>query len=297
MTLAEIVTMWIDCKSLTRAPSTIDGYRRLARLYVDTAGCAGTPVDQLAEGDMIALLQPLLSRGCTRQARLLQVLVRAALQGSLRRGELMRNPMDSIDRVKHKSKLTAWLTVDQARQLISSSQERGDPYMIAWVLMICCGLRRGEVLGLRWQDIDLERCILHISRQRVRVDGAVRTTRPKSDAGVRDIPIADHIAALLRPLATTGDVLPGATDKSIRDALDAAIRAAGVPRVTPHGLRHTMAAAAAGGGVPIKILQQLMGHAHYTTTADIYAHVDQAPRKSAAEEIATLVLGARLEIA
>ncbi|MGX8706660.1 MAG: tyrosine-type recombinase/integrase [bacterium] len=80
-------------------------------------------------------------------------------------------------------------------------------------------------------------------------------------------------------------------------ALDNAIKRAGVPRVTPHGLRHSMASAAAAEDVSIKTLQVLLGHAHYSTTADIYTHVDQHTGKAAAKTIAKAVIPARLEIA
>lgn len=81
------------------------------------------------------------------------------------------------------------------------------------------------------------------------------------------------------------------------DALDRAIKLAGVPRVTPHGLRHSMASAAAAKGIDIKTTQQIMGHAHYTTTADIYTHVDQSAGREAAKNIAVALIPARLEIA
>ena len=80
------------------------------------------------------------------------------------------------------------------------------------------------------------------------------------------------------------------------DALDRALIRADLPRVTLHGLRHTMAAVAAEEDVQVKILQSLMGHAHYQTTADIYAHVNQRPRIEAARTIVRALIGARLEI-
>lgn len=251
----------------------------------------------LADVDMIDLLRPLIERGCTRQAQLLQVLMTAALRDAVRRHELTWSPMDSIEHIKHQSRMTAWLTVDQAAKLLQSSQAAGDKYFVAWLLMLCCGLRRGEMLGLRWDDIDYDRQLLHIERQRIRVDGKTIISRPKSRASVRDIPLDEHIITLLRlQNRATGAILEGVSAKMLQDALDAALIAAEVPRVTLHGLRHTMAATAAGEGVPIKILQGLMGHAHYQTTADIYAHVDQLPRRHAAQSIASRLLGARLEI-
>ena len=297
MNLTDSVTRWITARSLNRAPSTISGYNRLCRLYIAPTAVGAVEVADLTDTHMIALLSPLIDRGCTRQAQLLQTLVSATLKAAVRRQELNHNPMDEVERVQHHSRVTPWLSVEQARLLLSSSAQAGDPYYLAWLLMLCCGLRRGEVLALRWTDIDEDRQLLHIQRQRVTVDRRPLITRPKSATSVRDIPLDDHLLSILRLHRGAGeDVLPTCTPSKLAEGLDRALARADLPRVTPHGLRHTMAAVAAGDGVPVKVLQSLMGHAHYQTTADIYAHVDQAPRISAAKLISHTLISTRLEI-
>jgi integrase len=295
--LSDCVAAWIDARALSRAPSTISGYRRLHRLYIANTRVGGMALSDLDGSDMIELLSPLIQRGCTRQAQLLQVLVSAALRQAVRRRALSWSPMDEVERVSHASRLTPWLTIDQARQLLSSSAAAGDPYYIAWLLMLCCGLRRGEMLALRWSDIDRQRAVLHVQRQRVDVDGRSLITRPKSRSSVRDVPLdAAVLAHIPVHQGRDDEVLPSVTRAMLAGALDRAILRAGVPRVTLHGLRHTMAATAAGDGVSVKVLQSLMGHAHYQTTADIYAHVDTRPRIEAAHAISSSLLSARLEI-
>lgn len=297
MKLSKMVENWIERKSINRAPSTISGYRTLLRKYIEPTEIGQTEASQLEDTDMIELLRPLIEAGHTRQAQLLQILVVAVYRDGVRRRVLQYNPMDTVEKVQHIAKSTAWLTVEQAQKLLSSSMANNDPLFIAWLLMLCCGLRRGEVLGLRWTDIDYDRAVLHVQRQKIRVEGVVRVTRPKSAASVRDIPLEDHLLALLRlKRCGDGDILDGVTDVQLHDGLDRALIVAGVPRVTLHGLRHTMAAVAAGEGVSIKILQTLMGHAHYQTTADVYSHVNQAPRRMASEIIARCFVGTRLEI-
>lgn len=292
-----MVKAWIDARALNRAPSTVYGYRTLHKKYIQPTTVGGMEATDLDESDMIALIRPLIEAGHTRQAQLLQILVSAVLKDAVRRREIAYNPMDGIERIKHQSKQTAWLTVDQAKRLLEISQANKDPLYLAWLLMLCCGLRRGELLGLRWTDIDWGRQLLHIERQRLRIDGHIIITRPKSAASVREIPLDAHLLALLRLYRRgDGDIMQGVSEIMLHEGLDRALIAAGLPRITLHGLRHTMAAVAAGEGVPIKILQGLMGHAHYQTTADIYAHVDQKPRRMAAESIAFQLIGTRLEI-
>lgn len=297
MSLSELVAAWISAKSINLAPSTVSGYWCLYRLYVAGTEAGRTDVADLDGSDMITLLKPLLMRGCTRQAQLLQTLVSAALKQAVRKRVICWNPMDEVDRVKHRSKVSPWLTVDQARQLLTSSAEARDPFYIAWLLMLCCGLRRGEMLALRWSDIDEARGVLHVQRQRLEVDRQSIVTRPKSLNSIRDIPLDDDLLSLLRlNIGPTDDILSGVSPKTLAEALDRALQRAQLPRVTLHGLRHTMAAVAAEDGVEVKILQSLMGHAHYQTTADIYAHVNQRPRIEAARLISHTLIGTRLEI-
>lgn len=297
MRFDDYVSSWINAR-LNLAPSTLSGYRTLHRLYIAGTRVGGIPVEDLDGSDMIELLRPLLDRGCTRQAQLLQVLVSAVLRQAVRKRVIYWSPMDEVDHVKHCSKVTPWLTIDQARQLLISSAEAKDPYHIAWLLMLCCGLRRGEMLALRWSDIDEARQQLHIVRQEITIDGVTMVTRPKSNTSVRDIPLCDDLLSLLRLNYPGGDgiIIQGATRWTLSEALDRALQRAQLPRVTLHGLRHTMASVAAEDGVQVKILQSLMGHAHYQTTADIYAHVNQRPRMEAARMIARSIIPPRLEI-
>lgn len=297
MLLKDCVKSWIDARTLSRAPSTISGYNRLYRLYIVDTRVGGMVLDDLDGSDMIELLSPLIRRGCTRQAQLLQILVSAALRQAVRKRLLTWSPMDEVEKVGHVSKLSAWLTVDQARQLLASSAAAGDPYYVAWLLMLCCGLRRGEMLGLRWSDIDRGRRLLHVERQKIEIDGEVLITRPKSACSVRDIPLNEMLLNRI-PLhrGRDADILPRVSRSMLAHALDLAIIRADVPRVTLHGLRHTMAATAAEDSISVKVLQTLLGHAHFQTTADIYAHVNETPRIQAIQAISESLLSARLEI-
>lgn len=297
MLLSELVAEWITARSINLAPSTVSGYKTLYRLYIQQTRVGGMPIKELDGSDMIELLAPLISRGCTRQAQLLQVLVSAALKSAIARRLICWSPMDEVDRVKHSPHMSAWLTVDQAKQLLTTSAAAEDPYYVAWLLMLCCGLRRGEMLGLKWSDIDEPRQLLHIQRQRIDVDGKTLITRPKSAMSVRDIPLDADLLTVLRLLPhPKPDILDGVTRTMLADGLDRALARADLPRVTLHGLRHTMAAVAVEDGVSVRVLQTLMGHSHYSTTASIYAHVNQKPRIEAAKLISHSLLDARLEI-
>lgn len=303
VTLERWVSSWIERRSIRLAPSTISSYRRLVLKYITSSPTGNMPIDTIAPEDLIVLLSPILAAGFTRQAQLTQIIINAALNDATRQRVIQWNPMCCVDRIHHRKRATAWLTADEAIQLLESARDAQDPFYLAWVLGLCCGLRRGEILGLKWADIDFTASTMHIQRQRIRVDGRILETPPKSDSSNRVIPLAEQVREQLRRSRRIGAeyVLEIAgkplTDKALEHALDMAIDRAGIRRITLHGMRHTMAATAASNGIPIKVLQTIMGHAQYTTTADIYAHVDRSAIMEAVETVAGATMCARLEIA
>ena len=290
VTLSNWVESWIDRRSIRLAPSTISGYRGSLRKYITPSPVGSMALDQIAPEDLIVLLSPILGKGYTRQAQLVQILVGAALRDAVRQRIIPWSPMDCVDKIRHKSQMTAWLTPDQAAALLRAARAASDPFYPAWLLGICCGLRRGEILGLRWTDVDFADRVLHVRRQLIRVDGQLLETAPKSLCSVRDVPLSPMLADQLRFMRRGVRVIV-ATPDALQRALDAACSRADVPRITLHGLRHSMAAVAATEGVPIKVLQEIMGHAQYSTTADVYAHVDRKAVRFAAQKVF-----ARLEI-
>lgn len=290
VTLSAWIQSWIERRSIRLRQSTISGYKGSLCRYITPSVVGSMALDEIAPEDLIVLLSPIVAKGYTRQAQLVQILVGAALKDAARRQIIRWNPMDCVDKIQHKSRMTPWLTPDQSVQLLRCARENGDPQYIAWQLGICCGLRRGEILGAKLTDVDHATGVLHVRRQLIRVDGRILETPPKTLTSIRDVPLPAALADQLRFLR--GPRIVDATADGLQYALDAACKRAEVPRITIHGLRHSMAAVAATEGVPIKILQEIMGHAQYTTTADVYAHVDRAAVRFAAGKVA-----ARLEIA
>lgn len=282
---------WIECRSIRLKPSTIDGYRGNLRRYIAPHPIGDMPINEIAPEHIVVLLAPIVAKGYTRQAQLVQIMLGAALKYAVKQRILMYNPVDCVDKIQHTSKETPWLTADQARHFLRVARDRRDPFLLAWQLGMVCGLRRGEILGIKYQDIDFDRLQLHVCRQRVPRNGKLIEAPPKSRTSVRDIPISSAMAEQLRFMRRDG-YLVDCSMGMLYTALEKALRAAQLPRISLHGLRHTMAAVAASDGVPIKILQMIMGHAQFSTTADVYAHVDRGALRGAALQIAT-----RLEIA
>lgn len=293
-TVAEYLSSWLDLRAPSLAPSTLSGYRRCLRLHLTPI--ADVRIDQLTPAHVMATLAPLCAAGHTRQAQLVRVLLRCALSDAVRMQLLPHNPVDAIRPPVHHQQPIAYWTHEQISAFLAS--QRFSSLNHVWLLALLCGLRRGELLGLRWSDVDLRAGVATVCNQRMVVDRVCIDRPPKSAAGRRTLPLpAPVIEALHRERRRSRSLYvlshPDGTPYSpqqLRHALDAACAEANLPRLHIHGLRHSMATAALEAGVDVKVLQSLLGHAHMSTTADTYLHPSQKIRSEALACLASSVL-------
>lgn len=294
-TVSEYLSAWLALRSPSLAPSTVSGYARSLRLHI--APLVGSvPLGELSPAHVLAVLAPLCAEGHTRQAQLVRILLRCALQDAVRMGLLPHNPVDAVRAPAHRKEPIRFWSPGQISAFLRS--ERFRPLYHAWLLALLCGLRRGELLGLRWADVDLAAGKVDICNQRMVIDRTELDRPPKSAAGRRQLPLpAPVLAALRRERRRSASLYvlshPDGSPYSpqqLRRALDAACKAAGLPRLHIHGLRHSMATAALEAGTDVKVLQTLLGHAHYSTTADTYLHPSDEIRAQALAGLAATVL-------
>jgi integrase len=180
----------------------------------------------------------------------------------------------------------------EAEALIAAVPRDDSPL---WATAIYAGLRRGEMLALKWTDIDLATGVIHVRRSWDRVEGEVK---PKSTAGLRKVPIAavlrDHLAPVYRNGSSAFAF--GRPDgrpfqpSSVSDRAGRAWKAAALQPITLHECRHTFASLMIAAGVNAKALQTFMGHASITVTLDRYGHLF-----SGSEDEAAVLLDAYLD--
>ena len=288
MTVYQWLSDWISLRSPGLAPRTVESYRALVARHIAPA-FGSAALENLSPAAIQSLLAALCDAGHARTAQLVLVLLRAALSDALDLGVIAADPTRRVLRPRHVRADPRYWSPDEMRAFALHCN--GAPWGHAWLLAMLCGLRRGELAGLRWSDVDFAANVLHIRNQRLRLAGSgVVDAAPKSAAGRRDVPLPGKLVALLRSefrrqrlRQAAGAVLPAYVVSEVDNrpidphrlnlALSHDITAAGLRPINLHGLRHSMATAAVAAGVSIKILQSLLGHASYTTTADIYAHV------------------------
>lgn len=293
MLLSSWLENWLSLRAGSLAPRTLECYRSTIRLHiVPVLGAVDLPdlkPEQLAE-----LLGMISAGGHTRTAQLTHAILHKAFADAVRHRLLSSSPMADVPRPAHRAQRAQWLDPSILAAYLAAVDR--DPHRLAWLLALYCGLRRGEIAGLRWCDVDMRAQVLHICNQRQRLEsGEIVDLPPKSFAGNRPIPIPPQLLDELRAARRIGGyvvqycghpITPAALDRAHARML----ARAGLPHCRLHDIRHTMGAVAVRSGVPIKVLQVLLGHAHYSTTADIYAHVDAAAARDAIARIAAAMI-------
>jgi hypothetical protein len=171
------------------------------------------------------------------------------------------------------------------------------------------GLRRGEAVGLRWQDLDLEAGYARITQQVIQLGWATEVGEPKTDSGARTVSLDDATIAVLRTWRRAQDserrqwgaawvdsgLVFTREDGSqlhpdvVTTMFERIYRDAALPPIRLHDLRHTAASLALQAGVPLKVVSEQLGHSSLAITADTYTSVLPAVARAAAEAVAGII--------
>lgn len=245
----------------------------------------------------------------TRGAQVAHGVLRMALDDAVRRGFVTRNAAVSVGRPGVKARAMQCWTAAEAQTFLAGAA--GDRLYAAWVLLLARGLRRGELAGLGWADVDLDAGRLRVVRTRIVVDGKVVESTPKTEAGRRTVPLDPGLVKVLRAhrerqlfegraggIAWTDsghvfvreDGLPFHPE-SISQRFERLCRRLGVPPIRLHDLRHTAASLMLEDGTPVKVAAEMLGHANPNITQSIYQHVLPGMAEQAGERLFRRLLG------
>ena len=209
------------------------------------------------------------------------------------------NPADgcALPKLEHREMKT--LPVEQLASFLREAKESGVFEM--YYIELATGLRRGELLGLKWEDLDLEQGTLRVQRQVSRINGEVVEAPLKTKNSYRTISLGADAVGILKeqrkkcgsseyvfPSPTGGPISPD----SVIQMLHRVLKRAGLPKVRFHDLRHTFATVALQNGVDIKTVSGMLGHYSAGFTLDTYAHVTTAAQREAAKTMASVLSSA-----
>lgn len=282
-------------------PKTLESYESMARLHVlptlkDYRLTAITP--QILQ----SLYSEKLNSGLSaRTVHYLHTLIHMALKQAMRWGLVVRNVADLVDKPSQKRKTPVVWNADQVGRFLK--QISGHRWYPIYVLAIYCGLREGEILGLRVEDIDLLNRTLHV-RQAVQylIGKGLVIKEPKSDAGKRPVAIPGFAVSVLTDyllltqkasglIFTTSNNTPISPRNLIRH-FKSVIEELGLPDIRFHDLRHTHASLLLAAGVNPKVVQERLGHSSVTLTLNTYSHVLPGLQEAAAEKFDDLMSAA-----
>jgi integrase len=247
-----------------------------------------------------------------RTVNYVHTIVHRAFKDAVRWSRLARNPADAADPPRGGQKSDGVHSWDAAtlREFLAASSASGDRLHALWVLLATTGMRRGEALGLRRSDVDLDAGRLRVVQTIIQVRSKVTIGEPKTARGRRPIALDGGTVAVLREhrqrsLEERMLVGPAFEDRGLvfhhpdgsclkPDAVSAAfvrrVCAAGLPRLTLKGLRHTWATLALERGIHPRVVQERLGHSTIAITLGIYSHVAPTLHDEAAQLVADLVL-------
>jgi integrase len=295
-TLDEFAGYYLRTRAAVLKPHTIETTAREYRLRVSPAfghlGLAEITREQV-EGWVADLVGQSLSRRLVVGA---VAALRVVLSAAVKWGRITTNPAMGIDLpIEQTDRYQAAervLDADQVRALLAacSGSLRVETMVRAAVEG---GLRRGEIAGLCWDDIDLAARRIRVRRSISEIAGE-KLEQPTKGRRARSVPISDGFALRLGDLRTGiahggdspagrfvwpgqsgGPMGAGSFNQALRRALDRAglVDADGVPLVTPHRLRHTAGSLMLGASVPLIVVSRVLGHRDPRITAEIYAHL------------------------
>ena len=230
-----------------------------------------------------------------KTVRNINQVISSAMDMAVKHKLILSNPTDGCElpKVEHREMRT--IHAEQLGAFLREAKESG-VYEL-YYLDLATGLRRGELLGLKWEDIDLAHGVIHVKRQIARIDGEVKEVPLKTKNSYRNISISKDAVEMLKemekrriceyvfPSTSGGPISPD----SVRHMLHRVLKRAELPSIRFHDLRHTFATLALQNGVDIKTVSGMLGHFSAGFTLDTYAHVTTAAQKEAANTMGNVL--------
>lgn len=308
LTVAAFLTDWLQTKKTSLKPSTWHRYGEYVEHHI-APGLGHLRLAKLAPHDVQRLLDEKQAQGASpRTVQHIRAVLRSALNQALRWDMVMRNAaaLASPPRVPQQDQQS--LTPQQARAFLLAA--RGDRLEAFYLLALLTGMRQGELLGLRWSDVDVERAVLQVRRTVRRLPGiGWQEGEPKSARSRRAVPLLPIAVDALRAhrlrqlderralssiwdkrdlvfCNTVGHLLE--PQNVLRRSFVPLLERADLPRIRFHDLRHSVASLLTEGGVPPFVVMEILGHSQVATTHG-YTHISSTLARSAMQTLGRLL--------
>ncbi|MFC2053502.1 tyrosine-type recombinase/integrase [Chloroflexota bacterium] len=292
ISLGEYLEFWLGSVKSSLRPNTMRQYTHLVNNHI-LPRLRHIKLKDLRPDRIQWLLNIKLQEGLSeRTVELIYAVLRRSLNQGLQQGLIGRNPVLAVTKPKPKRKEMQTLTDTQVRTLLLNT--KGTRFEVLYQLAVTTGLRKGEILGIRWSDLDWSKRRLHIQRQLLRIPNqGLIFSEPKSQTGRRVVVLGaatleklhDHLNLQQRERILAGErwkendlIFPSTigTPMEPRNLIrhfKKTLKESGLPAIRFHDLRHTSATLQLQQGINPKIVQERLGHSSISLTLDTYSHV------------------------
>ena len=297
LTVAAFLERHLAEKARDLKPSTLEQYEIcVRRCIVPRIGMV--KLDKLTPMQVQILIGEVRDASGTARAAKCRTVLFSAYRQAIRLQLVMRNPVEAVDPIPAKPReMSLWEAEEAARFLNAACEHR--LYAFFYVTM-ATGLRRGELLGLRWRDV--ENSTIHVRQAYVKVGSKLILSTPKNRNAFRSVALSSDVLEVLfhhrkrqeaerlnlgdlwpdSDLVFTSEVGTPLNPDNLKRVRNALMDEAGVTRVTLHNLRHLHASVAIEGGMDAKMLAERLGHSRASFTLDRYTHLFESQRARSA---------------
>ncbi|MGA7675912.1 MAG: tyrosine-type recombinase/integrase [Rhizomicrobium sp.] len=313
MTTSQWLDRWLDAMRDSVSPKTHERYSEIVANFLSPE-LGALPITKLAPAHIQAAYAKWATSGrldgkegglSALTRRHFHRVLRSALGRAVEQQVIARNPTDAfrkrLPKVERRPMVT--LSTEQSNRLLDAIRHT----RLYWPCMVALatGMRRGEILALRWKNVDLERAVVRVTESLEQTKAGLRFKAPKTDR-FRSVTLPRYAVADLRRLKRTqaerllaigvrqtGDTLLCAREdgephqpRSLTHEFTRALaRVTDLPRVRFHDLRHSHATQLLLAGVHPKVAQERLGHSSVTVTLDVYSHVTTTMQEDAADRL------------
>ncbi|BER92723.1 tyrosine-type recombinase/integrase [Atrimonas thermophila] len=284
-------------------PTTYELYRTILKKHLPPR-LASIQLSKLRPEHLQRLYLEMSKKGLTRSIRILHVIINSSLKQALKLGYVYRNVAEAVTLPRYEQKEIRVLSQEEIGKFLSAAKKHR--LYPAFLLLLVTGLRRGELLGLKWEDVDFEKGAITIKRNLVYVNSKTFFQEPKTKHSQRSVPLPDIALIELKKwrkkwleermklgsgwpetdLVFPSEIHTPINPRNFLRTLKNILREAGLPQdVTIHSLRHTCATMLLSSGEHPKIVQELLGHSSVTITLDTYSKVMPGLKEQAVKKL------------
>ena len=307
MSIEQFLSEWVENLESVRF-NTRNSYEDNIRLHINPH-IGRIKIQKLRALDIQRLLSTIEAKGLSpRTCQYIFAILRKALNQAVKWNMINFNPSDGVDRPRVPKYEIQPLTAKEAKKFLDTAKERKDPFYPLFLLALSTGMRSGELLGLEWQDVDLEN--KRISVRHTLINKTKTLAEPKTARARRVIELSDlAVQALNEHKKNQAKIRLQASSWSstydlvfpteIGTPFDHShltqrhflpiLKDAGLPRIRFHDLRHTAATLLLQAGEHPKVVQEMLGHSTISMTLDTYSHVLPSMQKEAAKKMNELL--------